>query len=246
MKNKIKKTGQEKARLVDETTPFAVKEAFNQLRTNIMYSRTDDRNGCPVYGITSAEMSVGKSTITANLAMSFAQLGKKALIIDADMRRPTQGKMFGLPKDRVGMSELLSQIAETDEGVVCSPVPNLYLVASGSIPPNPSELMLGKRIGELIDKWRQEYDIIFIDLPPVGMVTDPLTISDHISGYLMVITINKSDTKHVNAAIEQLKKVNAKIVGTVINGTHAKGSYYNYSKYKYDYNYHYYNQDDDE
>ncbi len=241
-KNKIRKKrrSQDTVRLVDDSTPFAIRESFNQLRTNIMYSRNDDGNGCPVYGITSAEMSVGKSTISSNLALSFAQLGKRVLLVDADMRRPTQNKIFGFNKDHAGLSELLSQIVTSDKDVVCSPCPNLTLVTSGTIPPNPSELMLGKRIGELIDKWRQEYDIVFIDLPPVGMVTDPITISSHISGYVMVITINKSDARNANDAIEQIKQVDAKIVGIVVNGSYAKGSDYRYGKGKYEYNYGYY------
>ncbi len=232
MKKKTKRKSCEKARLVNEATPFAIREAFNQLRTNIMYSRVDSEDGCPVYGITSADVGAGKSTISANLALSFAQLGKKVLLVDADMRRPTQVGIFGLEKTHVGLSELLSQIVKSDSEAVCSPRPNLTVISSGAIPPNPSELMLGNRVGEFIRKWKQEYDIIFIDLPPIGMVTDPLTVSDHISGYIMVVTINKSDAKSTNAAIAQIKQVNAKIIGMVINGTHAKeGSY----EYKYDY-----------
>ncbi len=244
MKKNIKRKVQKKIRLIDDSTPFAIREAFNQLRTNILYSRNDDGNGCPVYGITSAEMSVGKSTISANLAVSFAQLGKKVLIVDADMRRPTQNKIFDLGKTAAGLSELLSQIVESDKDVITAPMTNLSLIPSGTIPPNPSELMLGKRIGELIDKWREEYDIVFIDLPPVGMVTDPLTISEHISGYIVVVTINKSDTKNVNEAINQIKQVDAKIVGMVVNGSSAKGGDYHATKYVYEYDYNYYSSED--
>ncbi len=237
MKKKQRRKAQEKARLIDETTPFAIREAFNQLRTNIMYSRSDDSNGCPVYGITSADIGAGKSTISANLALSFSQLGKKVLLVDADMRRPTQETIFGNEKNHVGLSELLSHIVELDTDAICTISPNLSLITSGAIPPNPSELMLGNKIGELINKWRREYDIVFIDLPPVGMVTDPITISEHINGYIVVVTINKSDSKSTNDAISQLKQIN-KIIGIVINGAHVKGS--DYSKDMYEYGYKYY------
>lgn len=245
MKKRLRKKLHEKVRLVDETTPFAIKESFNQLRTNIMYT-PNDGEGCPVYGITSAEMSVGKSTITANLALSFAQLGKNVLIVDADMRRPTIQKYFGFDKSRVGLSELLSEIVSSDKDIITSPCPGLNVLTSGAIPPNPSALMLGKRIGELIEKWSKKYDIVFIDLPPVGMVTDPITISSHISGYIVVATVNKSDGRRVNEAIEAINQVGAKIVGAVINGASLKGEgyRYKYTKGKYEYKYGYYYAED--
>ena len=241
MNKKTKKKVVESARLMDENTPFGITEAFNQLRTNIMYT-PNDSDGCPVYGITSAEMSVGKSTISANLALSFAQLGQKVLLVDADMRRPTQHKIFGLGSDQKGLSELLYEIIKDDASVMKLARGNTTIITSGAIPPNPSALMLGKKIGELIEKWKKEFDIIFIDLPPVGMVTDPLTISDKINGYVFVATVNKSDARNVNEAIDTITQVGAKIVGIVINGTNPKGEY----KYKYKYGYkrgYYYAQD---
>ena len=246
VRRRVRRRVQEKARLVDETTPFAITEAFDQLRTNIMYT-PHDAEGCPVYGVTSAEMSVGKSTITANLALSFAQLGKKVLLVDADMRRPTQHKIFELGKENNGLSELLSEIANDDAALIKRPHENLNIITSGAIPPNPSALMLGKKIGKLINKWKNEYDIVFIDLPPVGMVTDPITISEHISGYVMVATINKSDARHVNDAIDAVEQVGAKIIGLVINGINPKGEGYRYSKngYKYEYRYGYYANTED-
>ncbi len=233
-----KNNAHEKVRLINDNTPFAIKESYNQLRTNLMYTAKDD-NGCPVYAITSAEASAGKSTIISNLAISFAQLGKKVLLVDADMRRPVQYKNFGYPKKQYGLSELLSSIIKDDAEVICSPGEGLFLITGGFIPTNPSELIHSKRFQALIEKWRGEYDIVFIDLPPVGVVSDPLSISKFVDGYIIVTMANKSNAKRVNAAVETLRQVGAKILGMVINGTSLKGDGYG----KYNYKNGYYNTD---
>ena len=231
MKKKNLPNVPENAKLMDENTPYAIKEAFNQLRINIMY-HPNNSEGCPVYGITSAEMGVGKSTVIANLAVSFAQLGQRVLIVDADMRRPTQHKILGVGHKSNGFSELLSDIIKDDASVMKNSRENVSVITSGALPPNPSALMLSKKVGELIEKWKREFDIIFIDLPPVGIVTDPLTISDKLTGYIIVATVNKSDARYLNAAIDAINQIGADIVGLVINGADPKGNDYNY-KYQY-------------
>lgn len=226
-----------KARLIDDTTPFAIKEAFNKLRTNLMYTA---HSGCPVYGVTSAEAGVGKSTITANLAVAFAQSGKKTLLIDADMRRPAIYKYFGYNKKQNGLSELISGICSTDEGTVSTPIDNLGVITSGMIPPNPAELLLSELLPKLVEKWREEYDVIFIDMPPVGVVADALNVSELISGYVFVMMANKSKAQNVNSAIALIEQVGASITGLVINGTNPKEGSYGKNKY---YQYGYYSTD---
>ena len=241
---------------MNSDTPFAIRESFNQLRTNIMYT-PNDLDGCPVYAITSAEMSVGKSTISSNLAMSFAHVGKKVLLVDADMRRPAQHKIFGYNRKQAGLSDLIAGVKGSDDEVICTPAPCLDLITSGPIPPNPSELMHSKRLAAYIEKWRAEYDIVLIDLPPVGIVTDPVTIANHVNGYIVVAMSNKSDAKRINAAIKAIRKTNAKIVGLVINATSLRGEGKHkyadrgygykkgYYKYNYGYNYGYYDSSND-
>ena len=127
-----------KERLLDDNTPFAIKESFNHLRTNILYT-TKDITQCPVYAITSSGESAGKSTIIANLAISFAQVPKKVLLIDADMRCPVQNQIFKFPKESIGLSELLSGIEkDPKKAIIHSNYPNLDILGSGHIPPNPS------------------------------------------------------------------------------------------------------------
>ncbi|MBE6706204.1 MAG: CpsD/CapB family tyrosine-protein kinase [Ruminococcaceae bacterium] len=241
-------TARKKARLVSESTPFAIRESFNQLRINIMYS-PHDSEGAPVYAITSAEQGVGKSTVSANVALSFSQAGQKVLLIDADMRCPTQYKFFGYEKKQSGFSELLSGIAKESSAAVSVYSDNLHIITSGCIPPNPSALLMSGKLSTLVEQWKNEYDIIFIDLPPVGIVSDPIVIAGLVDGYILVARANVSNSKHVNTAIRSLKNVGAKITGLVINGTSYKGSEnkkYARGKYsyKYGYTYEYGNKDD--
>ena len=248
--NNITRRRKKSIRLICDQTPFAIRESFNQLRTNIMYT-PNDSEGSPVYAITSAEMSVGKSTISANLALSFANADKKVLLIDADMRRPSQHRIFGYNRKQAGLSELIAGVKESDSDVICTPFPNLHLITSGIIPPNPSELLHSRKLAAYIAKWKTEYDIIFIDLPPVGIVTDPVTIADHVNGYVLVAMSNRSDARRINAAIKAIRATRARIIGIVINATSLRGDGknkygdrgYGYKRgynYKYGYNYGYY------
>lgn len=230
-------------RLIDENTPFAITESFKHLRTNIIYT-PNDREGCPIYAVTSAEVSVGKSTVTANLAISFAMLGKKVLLVDADLRRPTQHKIFNCSKKHSGLSELLAGINAEDSEVIQQLPQGISIITSGEIPPNPSELICSKKFEQLISKWRSEYDLVLIDMPPVGIVTDPIEIANSVNGYIMIAMANKSTAKQVNSAILQVRQTGAKIVGVVVNATNMRGefkhrysehgykrSYYSYSEY---------------
>jgi len=223
-----------KERLLDENTPFAIKESFNHLRTNILYT-TKDNTTCPVYAITSSGESAGKSTIIANLAISFAQVPKKVLLIDADMRCPVQNQIFKFPKEAVGLSELLSGI-ETDPHAAIrqSEIPNLDILGSGHIPPNPSELIMSNVFEKLMEQWKQEYDVIFIDCPPVGIVADSVALRNMVTGYVFVIRAHHSDARKINHSIEAMENVGAKVLGVVLNSVNLKGST---SSYYYDGNY---------
>lgn len=223
-------------KLMDHSVPFQIKEAFNALRTNIMYTAKESE-GSPVYAVTSSEVGVGKSTISANLALSFAQAGKKVLLVDADMRRPTQHEFFGYEEDNRGLSELLSHVEKKDDAVVRLARPNLYLLTSGCIPPNPSELMCSQSFKDYIKKWRGEYDIVFIDLPPVSVVSDPLSLAALIDGYLFVAMLRKSNANHINAALANIESVQGRVIGTIVNGIQPKARGYRYKKYSHDYYY---------
>jgi len=222
------------AKVLDKKTPFAVSEAFNQLRTNLMYATPADID-CPIYAITSVKESSGKSTIITNLSISFSQIGLRVLLVDGDMRCPSVYDFFGLEKRQAGLSELISGI---DSNVIIKNVrPNLDVITSGRIPPNPSELLSSPKLRELIAKWRKSYDVIFFDFPPMGVVSDSVILSDEITGYLFAVMSGRDHAKNVLATIEAMEQVGAKILGTVLNDYDLKASgYYSY-RYKYNYKY---------
>lgn len=228
-------------RILDDNSPFAVREAFNLIRTNLMYTKKDEQNGNPVYAITSAGEATGKSTIIANLALSYSKTNKKVLIIDADMRCPVQNLIFGIDNDHAGLSELLSSIVEdSSDAIRNTKFENLDIITSGAVPPNPSELLVGTRFTDILQKLRHVYDVVFIDFPPIGIVTDAIATFESITGYIFVVRANYSDSKKVCATIDTMERVGAKILGIVLNDVNIKTgkSYYRsaYSHYDSHYN----------
>jgi capsular exopolysaccharide synthesis family protein len=239
MSNNIRRRAP-KERVLLDTSPFAVREAFNHLRTNLMYTPKDDEEGCPVYAITSSGEATGKSTVIANLAIAYTKINKKVLVIDADMRCPVQHLIFEIENDKVGLSEILSSIVyDPHEAVRKTAFEGLDLIASGAIPPNPSELLLGKKFAALIEKFRYSYDVIFVDFPPIDIVTDAVATFDKITGYIFVVRSGRSDSKKVRAAMDTMERLGAKITGVVLNDANLKGSRssYNYKYRRYGYSY---------
>lgn len=215
-----KKTGgarDYKGRLLSEKTAFSVTEAFHSLRTNLVYSKTED--GALALGVTSAYSGAGKSVLAANSAISFTQLGKKVLLIDADMRCPSLHKIFGKEAEHTGLSEYLTGITNCslDELTQETAYPGLEIVTSGCIPPNPGELLAGERMDALLAAAKQKYDYIFLDLPPVLATSDAGVLSRCVSGYLLVARYAYSDLQALSSTVEAIKAVNGKITGFILN-----------------------------
>lgn len=220
-------------KVLTNDAPFAIREAFNLLRTNLMYTMTHSDADAPIYAVTSANENAGKSTVIVNLAIAFAQLDKKVLLVDGDMRCPVVHKHFEIDSHRNGLSELISGM--NDDVIIQNVCPNLDVITSGRIPPNPSELLMSPRFDMLIEKWKKEYDIIFIDFPPIGIVTDAIANCKNITGYIFVVRSGKSSAKEITSSISTLEQVGAKIVGMVLNDYNIKGAdryKRNYSRYK--------------
>ena len=225
--------------LLNDSTPFAIRESFNRLRTNLMYT-LNDKEGCPIFAVTSDDESAGKSTVMTNIAISYAMSGKKVLLIDADMRAPRQHRVFGLDHKTAGLSELLSGIKQSsDEVIFPHYTEGLHILLAGRVPPNPSELIMSPRFEELLNECRQSFDALFIDFPPVGIVTDTLSVKDMITGYIFVVRSGVCDAKKARAALDAMKQVDAKVLGIVLNDVNAKTrknsykrGYYYKSKYE--------------
>lgn len=229
MKKKLNEVLETKTLTSD--VPFAIREAFNQLRTNLMYTIADDSEDAPVFAITSSSENTGKSLIIANLAISFSQLDKKVLLIDADMRCPVLHDYFGFDDKKQGLSDYISGIAS--DVIIRNVRENLDLITSGRIPPNPSELLTSPRFTTCLNNWKKQYDIIFIDFPPIGIVTDSVANFKSITGYIFTIRSGKSTAKKINSSIEAMERLGAKIVGVVLNDYDIKGSGYYHHSHRY-------------
>lgn len=224
--------------LVGPKLNFEGREAYNLLRTNLMFvTKRNDRNA-RVIGVTSSIHGEGKSLTTINLAYSLAESGRKVVLVECDLRLPTLRKKIGLPKT-TGLSNLLAGInsenATLHKDVL---IKNLDVVQAGDIPPNPSELLGSKQFSMLIDNLAESYDVILLDLPPVGEVSDALVASKVTDGVIVVVRQDYTISSDLDYAIRQIQLVNAKIIGFVYNGSASKSKKYKYGygkKYKYGY-----------
>ncbi|MBQ3056640.1 MAG: polysaccharide biosynthesis tyrosine autokinase [Clostridia bacterium] len=225
-------------RLLAVETPFSIAESFKTLRTNLMYLAIKD-NQCPVFAVTSGFAGAGKSLVVANIAVSFAQLGKKVLLIDGDMRCPVQHKVFDLPAEQHGLSEALAGIDENplETCVIKNAYETLDIMTCGRIPPNPSELLASERMQSLLAAAKEKYDYVFIDLPPLLETADAGVLTSVVSSYIIVARAGYSKVDAISEVIDKLLATRANIAGFVLNDVNAKGSfgyyshYSNYSKY---------------
>jgi len=224
---------------LEPRSPIA--ESFRSLRTNIQFASIDR----PLYSlmITSPTPSDGKSTVAANLGVVLGQMTHKVGLIDADLRKPAQHKIFNLP-NRIGLSETLVQPDLALNGNFKeTKVENLNLLTTGDLPPNPSELIGSDRMLNLIQGLEDNFDFVIIDTPPVMAVTDPVVLSTRIDGVIVVVRPGVTKLAAAVHTADQLKQVGANILGVVLNDVENKGArysqyykghYYQYGKY---YNY---------
>ncbi len=215
--------------LINDNTAFHVKEAYKAMRTNLMFSATEP--GCKVIGVTSAAPGEGKSTTVINLAITFSQTGNRVLLIDADMRRPNIKRILNA-KESMGLSDVLARLADMGDVITPSEHNGLDILFSGNVPPNPVELLASEAMDTLIEELKPGYDYIFIDTPPINVVTDATVITRLLDGIIIIAREGVSRKDEVGEAINKLKFVNAKILGLVLNDKvyQSKGGRY-YSHY---------------
>lgn len=184
--------------------------------------------------ITGAEAEVGKSTIAANLALTFSMTGKKAFLLDTDMRKPMLHQLFDLPNFQGLSSYFSGKEDDIDHLITECKQSGTYLMPSGPIPPNPSELLGSQRMEKLLYKLRERRGITIIDTPPLLPVTDSILLSQKIDGVVLVASANETKTEVYKKGLNRLKQVNANILGTVLNKYSVnKSSYYTYENYYY-------------
>lgn len=214
--------------ILNESSDFAVREAYKTLRTNIRFSLPEST--CHKILLTSGLPGEGKSITTLNLAISFAETGQKVLLIDADLRRPTMARLL-MESGDPGLSNVLAGMCTEEDAIRKSPYPNLDVIYSGVIPPNPSELLGSARMEKLMEKLATQYDYILIDTPPVNMVSDACVVAKLFDGVLFVVRQNKSERETVSRGLNQLKIAGVKVLGMILNGAElSRGK----SRYNYD------------
>jgi capsular exopolysaccharide synthesis family protein len=218
--------------LITNNEPKApASEAFRELRTNLQYASVDKEIKAIV--ITSPSLGDGKTVTAVNLAVAIAQSGKKVLIIDADLRKPKVHHYFGI-KNGDGLTNILTgdrdikkiKIAVKDN------IPNLYIITSGPIPPNPSEILSSNKMLQLLEQIKGEYDVVILDTPPIGQVTDAAILAGITDGALLVLSSGYTRIEMAKRAKKALEGVNTNIIGTVLTKIDTGRASYYYYKYE--------------
>ena len=231
-KAKMQKQNEE---LIGSKVSFVAAEAYKRLRTKLQFSFVDD-NKCRVIGLSSALSGEGKSLTAVNLAYTLAQLNKRVIILDCDMRRPTLADKMSLNK-RPGLSEYLTGQHDFKDVVQRYGKGNeevaFHAVTAGENPPNPVEMLSSLRMERLLESLREAYDYVLLDLPPIAEVTDAMAVASKVDGMLLVVRQNYCDRIVLSETVQQFAFINAKILGIVFNCTSEhSGKYYSKGYYK--------------
>lgn len=203
-----------------------ISEAYRSLRTNLEFSSLDRPLKTMV--VTSAGPEEGKSTTLANLAVTLAQAEKKVILVDCDLRRPSQHEIFEVGNSLGLTSMVVDEEAFKNPPLQETPVPNLKLLPSGPLPPNPSELLGSRRMEEIIATLREKADLVLFDAPPIIAVTDAAVLASKVDGVLLVIKAGTTKRDHAQQAKALLEKVNARLVGAVLNNVRMDISLHRY------------------
>ncbi|MFC4776144.1 CpsD/CapB family tyrosine-protein kinase [Paenibacillus sp. GCM10023252] len=205
-----------------------ISEAYRSLRTNIQFSSVDE----PVQTIivTSADSGDGKTTTIANLAVAYAQEGKRVLVVDADLRKPSLHALFS-QSNQIGLTNILTNQVAWQEAVRETKIDNLEFIGSGPTPPNPSEILGSKRMKALIEELKGQFDIILFDAPPALIVTDGLVVASMCDGVVFVINVGTTKRGQAEKVYASLEHVKARVLGAVLNNKKRKDKdafYYRY------------------
>ena len=232
--------GQVEHKTLHKNLSFTATEQYKLLRTNIEFTLPQE-DKCRVVGVTSSMRGKGKSTTAINLSYVLAEKGSRVIIIDGDLRIPSVAKKLQIPS-KPGVTNLLMAKSSDVEAFKSDLLDNWYILPAGDIPPNPSELLGSERMQTLINELKEKFDYIIIDLPPVNIVSDALSVSPFIDGMVVVVREEYTEKKELTRCMRQLSLSNVKVLGCVLNeASSGNGSYgkYKYKKYKHGYGYGY-------
>lgn len=229
--------------IMDPGLKFRVEEAYKSIRTNIMLSVM--KKGCKIIVVSSSVANEGKTTTTTNLAISISQADQRVLLIDGDLRKPKVHHYFSIPNapgltNYLGASVNSRAAQKVDLFSIIHPTEykNLCVITSGSIPPNPGEMLGSEPMADFLKEVSEHFDYIIIDTPPINVVSDALPVIRESDGVVMVVRANASTHPELQKALDALKFIDAKILGFVVNYESEKRSKCGYYKYGYsDYTY---------
>ncbi|MDD6252252.1 MAG: CpsD/CapB family tyrosine-protein kinase [Oscillospiraceae bacterium] len=216
--------------VISGDSKFAIVEGYKIARTNLVFSLSAAESN--VVAFTSWSKGEGKSTATANLAISFSKMDKKVLLIDADLRRPNLHNLMKL-QNTAGLSEVIGKFKSFDEVINRDVLPYLDVLTSGSIPPNPSELLASQNFSAMLEVLRKDYDYIILDTPPVGVVADALILKDLVAGYVVVVREKFTTHGDIEKALQSIRLADSKVLGFLKVGCAASERKYSKGQYGY-------------
>ena len=226
--------GLENIDLISQKIPHSrIAESYRSIRTSIIFSSPEDRPLKTVL-ITSSLPQEGKTFVSINLGIVFAHTNEPIILIESDMRKPRISRAFGMPNE-VGLSSYLAGKADINEVIKSTTIPNLSLISSGPIPPNPTELLTSAKTQQLLNELKSKFTRIIIDSPPILYVTDTSILANIADGVIQIVRAGKTNINHVLRSKQRLTEAKAKIIGIILNDLDVKkeDSYYYYHYYYY-------------
>ncbi len=214
-----------KSALLTDDSPFIITEAYKSMRTNLIFMLQGDKK---VIAFTSSMAGEGKTTTCLNSAIAFAQTGSKTLVIDMDMRKPRIHRYFEIPSSP-GLSDRLGNFTK-EIPITKTQYENLDVLPVGTIPPSPPELLMSDTFGKVLNELKEKYDYIFLDTPPIHVVTDVAIVSDFLDGIIFVVREKAVPLEMVKQSLLNLERVGAKVLGFILNASEGDSVF---SQYKY-------------
>ena len=207
-------TGINDSVLLSKTTMWMIQEAYKTLRSNIIFSLSGD--GCQIIGITSVNSHDGKSVNSINIAISFAEIKKRVLLIEGDLRRPVIADVLKIEKT-VGLSDVVVGEVDLIQAIYKDEIRKVDVLTAGTIPPDSTWILQSPKMAEILREIRKEYDYVFIDFPPALVVTDAVILAKEIDGYLIVVRHNTSEIDEISNVCNIVETAKGRIIGFVYN-----------------------------